>query len=111
MTLGERLKSAREYCELTQTEVSKRTGINFKTISNWEHNVSRPSTDDLVVLSEIYNTSSDSLLGIPPRTVSVLPKNSLILEAYNNAPKEIQAIIDTALQPYLHKKKEAKGLA
>ena len=62
MTLGERLRQARTRTEMTQTEVQKRTNINSKTLSNWENNVSRPSTDDLVIVAVTYGVSTDYLL-------------------------------------------------
>lgn len=67
MTLGERLKEARIYAELKQAEVSARLGINYRTLSGWEHDVSRPNPEDLIALSEIYNTSIDELVGNPHR--------------------------------------------
>ena len=66
MELGEFLKHARTRADLTQREVSKRTGINYKTISNWENNVSKPSPDDLCILADIYKTTTDILVGRKP---------------------------------------------
>ena len=63
MALGERLQLARKANGLTQGEVEKSTGINRKTLSNWENDTSRPSTDDLLKLSICYHTSVDALLG------------------------------------------------
>lgn len=73
MTLGERLREARTYQDLTQTEVAKKTGINNKTLSNWENDVSKPSPEDLLMLSKIYGTTLDYLFG-----VSETPKGTLI---------------------------------
>lgn len=63
MTLGERLREARAYQDMTQTEVSKKTGINNKTLSNWENDVSRPSPDDIINLSKVYGVNIDYILG------------------------------------------------
>jgi transcriptional regulator with XRE-family HTH domain len=63
MTLGERLKTAREEKEYTQTSVAKLTGINNKTLSNWENDVSKPAPDDLAALASLYNISVDWLVG------------------------------------------------
>jgi transcriptional regulator with XRE-family HTH domain len=67
MTLGERLKEARVYVGLKQAEVATRLGINYRTLSGWEHNVSRPSPEDLIALSEVYDISIDELVGNPRR--------------------------------------------
>ena len=63
MTLGEHLKRARTRADLTQREVGKRTGINYKTISNWENNVSNPAPADLKALADVFHVSTDELLG------------------------------------------------
>ena len=62
-TLGESLRNAREAKSLTQKEVSKKTGIHNKTISNYENNVSSPDPDALKTFADIYETSVDYLLG------------------------------------------------
>lgn len=121
MTLGDRLREARVYQGLTQTEVSKRSGINFKTLSNWEHNVSRPSTDDIVVLAKIYKTSSDELLGIIPifgdstitnefgRMTQEAHKQMDMIAAYKRAPQAVRDIVDIALRPYMKKALEKEA--
>lgn len=64
-TLGDSLRNAREEKNLTQKEVARITGINNKTISNYENSVSLPDPDTLKVLADIYETSVDYLLGRP----------------------------------------------
>ena len=66
MTLGENLQLMRKRNDLTQREVWQRTGIHYKTISNWENDVAKPSPDDLKTLSKLYHVSTDILLGIDP---------------------------------------------
>ena len=65
ISLGEFLRNARLRADLKQVEVEKKTGINHKSLSNWENNVSKPSTEDLIVLSDLYSTSMDALVGKP----------------------------------------------
>ena len=63
ISLGEFLKDARIRAGLKQIEVEKKTGISNKSLSNWENNVSKPSADDLITLSNLYCMSMDSLVG------------------------------------------------
>lgn len=63
MTLGASLKYCRTKADLTQREVNQLTGINYKTLSNWENDVSKPSPDDLIELANIYHVTVDYLLG------------------------------------------------
>lgn len=62
MKPGDRLKMLRSKSGLTQTEVAKRIGINNKTLSGYENNVSTPDTDTLQLLAKFYNTSTDFLI-------------------------------------------------
>ena len=62
-TLGDSLRNARETKNFTQKEVSKKTGINNKTISNYENDVSSPDPNALKTFADIYETSIDYLLG------------------------------------------------
>jgi transcriptional regulator with XRE-family HTH domain len=39
------------------------TAINNKTLSNWEHNVSKPDPDELARLAKLYDVSVDWLVG------------------------------------------------
>jgi len=62
-TLGDSLRNAREAKNLTQKEVAKKTGINNKTISNYENDVSSPDPNALRTFADVYETSVDYLLG------------------------------------------------
>lgn len=62
-TLGDRLRNAREAKNLTQKAVYDLTGINNKTISNYENNVSSPDPETLKVFADLYEVSVDNLLG------------------------------------------------
>ena len=64
-TLGDSLRNAREAKNFTQKEVAKITGINNKTISNYENDVSFPDPNALKTFADIYETSVDYLLGRP----------------------------------------------
>lgn len=61
--LGNRLRAAREKRGLKQTQVKEKTGINNKTLSGYENGVSEPDTDTIKKLSELYDVSTDWLLG------------------------------------------------
>lgn len=65
MSLGEKLKQARKQRKLTQPDVEKLTGINYKTLSNWETDFYRPNVDDLKKLALLYNVSIDFLMEMP----------------------------------------------
>lgn len=75
MSLGRFLKYARTKADLTQRDVERLTGINYKTLSNWENDVSNPSPPDLMALSGAYHVSIDSLVGNKNQSMSVDPQS------------------------------------
>ena len=62
--IGVRLKNSREKSNLSQIQVSKLTGINNKTLSNYENGVSYPDPDTITLLAKLYKVSADYLLGL-----------------------------------------------
>ena len=89
MTLGERLKLARECADLKQTEVKAKTGINNKTLSNWEHNIANPAPQDLKILAELYGVSADYLLGGEGKLVDTSHDTSRNVTNTSLTPKPI----------------------
>lgn len=63
LNIANRLKEAREIKGATQTQVSKETGINNKTLSGYERGVSEPDLTTLALLADYYLVSADYLLG------------------------------------------------
>jgi len=109
MTLGESLKKARSRSGLTQREVAQKANMNYKTLSNWENDVSRPSPDDLARLATIYQVSVDSILGRPVRLIPVddtTPFGRAVIElqeqaGYYRDPKVAQRVDELKNRPGL----------
>jgi len=105
--LPERLKQARERKNFKQTQVMNRTGINNKTLSGYENGVSEPDGETLKVLAELYEVSTDWLLG---RSDEKLSKNRTefvireIVEKYHvnleepGAKEKLEQIIQLVFQ-------------
>ena len=62
MTLAEKLKKARENAGLSQNDVAEKLNISRQAISKWENGWSNPDIDNLVMLSDLYNISTDEWL-------------------------------------------------
>lgn len=62
MELGQKLKSARIRCGLTQEAVVRQLGVSRQTVSNWENNRSYPDLASALKLSSLYGLSLDDLL-------------------------------------------------
>ncbi|MDA1478048.1 helix-turn-helix domain-containing protein [Bacillus changyiensis] len=84
MTLGERLKNARKKLGLSQKQVAEKVNSTEKTISNYERNYRDPDTETLIKLSDLYNVTTDYLLGRTPKKASKLD------ETVNEAIEELK---------------------
>lgn len=62
INLGHILKCGREDSDLSQKKVMEITGINNKTLSGYENNISEPDFKTLLILLKLYNISIDELL-------------------------------------------------
>ena len=58
------IKSLREKQGKTQAELAKQLGITRSSVNAWEMGISVPSTQYIVELSNIFNVSTDFLLGV-----------------------------------------------
>lgn len=61
--LGKRLKQARERKKLSQIEAAKLLGISNGTLSGYERNYRDPDTNVLEKMADLYEVSTDYLLG------------------------------------------------
>ena len=62
--IGERIKSARENCKMTQKELAKKLICTRELISYYENGSRDIKTDTLIRLSEILGVTTDYLLGL-----------------------------------------------
>ena len=71
LKVGTRIKELREVKKMTQAELANRIGIASSTISSYENNMRQPSLDMLIKLAAEFNVTTDYLLGINNKTVTV----------------------------------------
>lgn len=62
MNLSAKLQLLRKKNGLSQEELAERLGISRQAISKWESGQSTPDLNKLILLSEIYNVTIDSLV-------------------------------------------------
>jgi len=63
MSLGSRLKKEREKRNWSQKYVAEKIGITNTVLSNYERDYRDPDTETLKKLSDLYEVSTDYLLG------------------------------------------------
>lgn len=85
--LGGRIRKLRESRNMTQTELSEILGMKtYTTVSKWEKNENFPKGKDLKKLAEIFNVTSDYLLGLSDTKLGKITtqnEHSEILTIYN----------------------------
>lgn len=64
--LSKRIYEVRMSFGWTQVQLAQKLGVTKQTVSNWENDNIQPSIDMLVKLSNIFNVSTDYLLGLTP---------------------------------------------
>lgn len=76
MSLGEKLKQARNNKGYTQVEAAKLLGITNGALSGYERNYRDPDTTMLKKLSDLYNVSLEWLLNSTVTSSPQIPKGS-----------------------------------
>jgi transcriptional regulator with XRE-family HTH domain len=75
MSISEKLKQARAATDLTQESVAEKVGVSRQTVYNWEQGKSYPDITSIMILSDIYNVTVDSLLKGDTEMIKHLEEN------------------------------------
>ncbi len=62
--LGERIEYLRKETGYSQPALAAEIGVSNSVISFWENNVNEPKATYIKLLAEVFNVSTDYLLGI-----------------------------------------------
>lgn len=62
--ISNRLKSLREDRDLRQVDVAEKTGIDQRSLSNYETGKTKPDSETIIILADFYGVSCDYLLGV-----------------------------------------------
>lgn len=60
--IANRLQQMRKNNNLSQEELAEKIGVSRQAVSKWERAEASPDTDNLILLSRLYNVSLDELL-------------------------------------------------
>ena len=64
MKIGEKIRILRKESHLTQTELAKSIFTSQDTLSLWELGKSLPDIESVVKIAQIFDVSTDYLLGL-----------------------------------------------
>jgi len=69
MMITIRIQDLRKQRGITQSKLAKQIGISRSSVNAWEAGKSMPSVGHLVALADIFNVSTDYLLGREPKSL------------------------------------------
>ena len=76
MDFGSKLKDLRNANKLTQEQLASKLSLSKANISKYEANFVEPNLDTLALIANIFNVTSDYLLGLPGKTIAHIPMDS-----------------------------------
>ncbi len=89
MKTQNRIRALREDRDLRQIDVSQATGIDQKTLSNYETGRTRPDSEALILLADFFHVSIDYLVG---RTVASITTDKEIVSAIEGVQRQLESI-------------------
>lgn len=63
--IGQRIRDLRKQKRMSQTELAKSSGVSQTTVTAWETGKAEPSSSAVARLADIFNVTTDYLLGRP----------------------------------------------
>lgn len=103
MSLGNRLREARERKGWLQKNAAKKAGISNVTLSQYEKGVRKPDFETLTVLADLYEVSTDWLLGrtnISDDSVNIFFSLITSKEKINEVPMEYRPDLDKYISAF-----------
>lgn len=92
-----RIRDLREDRDLKQSEVAAATGIDQRTLSNYETGKTNPDSFAIIRLADFFDVSTDYLLG---RTTEKTASKAAILKKAEKLKVELDALIDEIIKTY-----------
>lgn len=66
MELKDKIRALRKQKNLSQEQVAEHLGVSRQAVSKWESGLSKPDTENLLALAELFQVSVDEFLTEPP---------------------------------------------
>ncbi len=85
-----RIRDLREDMDLRQSDLAKKTGIDQRTISNYETGKTSPDAYALIKLADFFGVSIDYLIGRVKYDYSTAEKKTQIIEQIKKQLEELK---------------------
>ena len=90
---GERIKEIRKNNNLTQQEFADVFNTTRATVANWENNISRPDSNQIIEIAKKFNVSTDYILNVDIdtfMTIKRLMKQLGMMISEDTTPEEFK---------------------
>ena len=77
MKYGDRIRTLRKNKGYSQEKLADMLGVTKQTVSQYERGVRKPDVHTIEALCDIFNVSSDYLLGMADRTIRLVGEDDL----------------------------------
>lgn len=104
-----RLRTAREFRELSQGELAKRARLQASAVSHFETGTRKPSFDNLKRLADALRVSTDYLLGRSDEMEGSATSADQLHRHYAGLSAEYQEMADDFIQMLANKPKDKKS--
>lgn len=94
----ERLRTAREFRDLSQGELAIRAGLQASAVSHFETGTRKPSFDNLKRLADALKVSTDYLLGRATEMEATAASADRLHRHYSGLSTEYQEMADDFIQ-------------
>ena len=90
MTLGEKMKKARNSCGLSQQQLADKLAVSRSAVAKWETDKGLPDVGNLKTLARLLNVSVDHLLDESEATDKTAIRETYSLAAYGRGCKKVK---------------------
>ena len=98
MSLGERIRKARDSKGLKQSELAEMIDVKSAgVISNWEKDINKPDADKIIKLCEVLDISASYLLDYYGNTINVSLEEQECIKKYRALDEHGKDMVDTVL--------------
>jgi len=104
----ERLRTAREFRELSQGELGLRAGLQASAVSHFETGTRKPSFDNLKRLADALRVSTDYLLGRATEMQATVANADRLHRHYSGLSAEYQEMADDFIQMLAQRAQQKK---
>ena len=106
---SQRLKVLRNERELSQEDLSKRTGLQATAVSHFETGTRKPSFDNLRRLADALETTVDYLMGRTDDPVAALAEGDQLFRNFENLTTEEREFARDFMASLAKRSKERKN--